>query len=123
MDEMRVEWDSLHRQAWEELFSLGLTAEQLRERFANRELDLTPLKLRIVPATGEIDRTFEQEYSLPLRESDGNDPRSKAEAIVRQSIAMWIHAQEIQRENEEYRLGQLERDSQRQHWLSGMGGK
>lgn len=123
LDEMRVEWDGLHRQAWGELFGLGLTAEQVKQRFANRGLDLTPLKLRVIPSSGQVDRTFEQKYEFPLRKSDENDPRSKAEAMVIQSVARWIHGRQIAREEEEYRRGQAERASQRQHWLSRSSGE
>ena len=122
LDEMRVEWDSLHRQAWGELFGLGLNAGQVAQRLATRDLDVTPLRLRIVPASGIIDNKFETAYSFPLRMTQQDDPRSKAEVSIGQSLGLWLHTRQIQRDEQEYRQQQAERDSQRQHWLSRASG-
>lgn len=113
LDALRVEWDELHREAWQQLRRLGLSPEQVIKRLGNAELESVPLRLIVPPVDRELRRETEQAYTLPLRNTPGKDSRSQIECATATQLAFLLQGAELERVNEANRLDILKRDERR----------
>ncbi|KQR27262.1 hypothetical protein [Deinococcus sp. Leaf326] len=113
LDALRVEWDELHREAWQQLAQLGLSPEQANKHLGNAELETAPLRLIVPPVDRELRRETEQAYTLPLRNTPGKDSRSQIESATATHLAFLLQGAELERVNEANRLEVIKRDARR----------
>lgn len=117
LDALRVEWDTLNRDAWSGLSTLQVPQSDLQRRFARRGVDMRPLQLRLASSGRPINRAFEVSYKMPLHlEADGT-----AEGAVRVLFGTQVGTSLLQieenRQERQYQAGRIEqarrRDQQR----------